>query len=168
MLRLSVAGRGPEGDFYRYAYLGSASDGTPAGTQLRTRWQRIALDVDDVPLEELQALTVDFDLLGEGEVFIDNVEVHDLLFDPNEQIELAKLISLAGIHLEKGRVRDCLEILDSYWFRFLEENVPVRPEVVARHAARRAAKPHKPSPPKQKEKGFFDRMKNLWPSRMRF
>ena len=168
ILRLSVAGMGPDGDFYRYAYLGTTSDGRPAGTRLRDRWQRIALDVNDIPLEGLETLTVGFDLLSEGEVFIDGIEVHDLLFKQNEQIEIAKLISLAGIYLEKGRLRDCLEILDSYWFRFLEENVPVRPEIVARHAARRTPKRTKQAPAKKESKGFLDHVKGLWPSRARF
>lgn len=168
-LRLSVSGTGTAGDFYRYAYLGKTSDGKQAATPLSSRWQRIALGVDDVPLEGLETLSVGFDLLGEGEVFIDEVEVHDLLFEKNERIELAKLISLAGIHLEKGQLRDCLAILDSYWFRFLEENVPVRPEIVARHAALSELGPRKPAAKTEKEpKSFFDRMKGLWPSRTRY
>jgi len=169
VLRLYVSGMGPDGDFYRYAYLGKTSEGTPAATPLRNRWQRIALRVNDIPLDGLDSLRVGFDLLGEGEVLIDEVEVHDLLFERNELIELAKLISLAGVHLEKGQLRDCLTILDTYWFRFLEENVPVIPEIVARHAALSDAKARRASPKPEKEtKGFLDRMKNLWPSGMRF
>jgi hypothetical protein len=88
-------------------------------------WELYRFPIDTLPLEGLSELRLRFDLLGAGEIWIDDVQVYDLRFDPPELLELGKLVGLASVHLEKGQFVDCSRLLDGYWPRFLVANVPL-------------------------------------------
>ena len=60
-------------------------------------WGRYVSQVDDLPLEGLTSLHVRFDLVGPGEVWIDDVQVYHLSFSRAEMVELSKLITLADV-----------------------------------------------------------------------
>ena len=47
----------------------------------------------------------------------------NLVFSLPVIIELSKLITLADAKLCNGQIRDCINLLDGYWPRFLDENV---------------------------------------------
>ena len=83
--------------------------------------------VDDLPLEGLTSLRVRFDLMGAGEVWVDDVQVYNLAFSKPELVELSKLIASVEVKLQNGQIGDCLRLLDGYWPKFLEENVPLQP-----------------------------------------
>jgi hypothetical protein len=70
-------------------------------------------------------LRVAIDLMGPGEVWIDDVQVFDLWFDKNERTELLKKIALASFYLGKGEVVECDQVLRGYWPEFLRRYVPI-------------------------------------------
>ena len=79
--------------------------------------------------------------MGAGEVWVDDVQVFSLAFNKSEMVELSKLITQAGRELQNGRIGDCMRLLDGYWPRFLEENVPLPPGTGAMEAADTEKKP---------------------------
>ena len=135
---------------------------------LGPEWEPIIVPADDLPLEGLSRLQVRFDLLGPGEVWIDDVQLCALAFTKKERAELFKLIAPADWKLQRGEVGDCLGLLESYWPRFLLTHVPAaeappepKPHPVSRPAPKEPEKPVRTT-------GLLDKMKNLLPGRLRF
>ena len=115
-------------------------------------------------LEGLTSLRVRFDLMGPGEVWVDDVQIFGLAFSRTEIIELAKLIALADVKLQNGQIGDCLHLLEGYWPQFLEENVAL-PAGTAHHTAT------KPRPAEEKpveRSGWLNRVKDMVPDSLRF
>lgn len=119
-LRLAIEGRMGERVYYKYANVGAGGN----APRLSERWGDYLFQVDDLPLEGLTDLRVGFDLMGPGDVWIDDVQVFDMWFYDQERDELLKSIAVADFQLGKGRLNDCRRFLESYWPRFLERNVP--------------------------------------------
>lgn len=128
-LRLAVEGKLDGQVYYRRANVGQSetADGAPV-TPLTAKWSRINIALDDLPTSGLTELRVGFDLMGEGEVWIDDVEVYDLWFEERERNELLKSIYTAHEQLKQGRLTDCLAFIESYWPSFLREHVPLSSE----------------------------------------
>jgi len=171
-LRLAVQGkRGDRWDYYRAAPIGADPTGLPA-SPVGTDWQRFVFPIEDLPLERLEQLQVRFDLMGAGDVWVDDVELSDLRFSDNEVKELSKMITLMHVHLHSGQIGDCLRLLDGYWPRFLEQNVPLRPGMMATDEpasappAPKASAAVKPTPPPRT--GLFERVRNILPKPARF
>jgi hypothetical protein len=118
-LRLAIEGRHRDKTYYRFASVGAGAATPP----LKSQWAPYLFQVDDLPTSDFTDLRVGFDLMGAGEVWIDDVQVFDLYFHEHEQNELLKTIALADLHLGQGRVGDCQRLLDGYWPRFLAEHV---------------------------------------------
>ncbi len=166
-LRLAVEGKLRGQDYYRYAPVGSApGPGRPA-VPILPGWGRYVFQVDDLPLEGLASIRVRFDLMGPGEVWIDDVQVFNLAFTKPEMIELSKLITLADVKLQNGQIGDCLRLLEGYWPRFLNANVPLPPGAMPSERASAAKQPPAEETPPERS-GFLDRMKDLLPESMRF
>ena len=121
-LRLAVEGKLDGKSFYRRANIGASEDGQPV-RPIQKQWSPYRFPLNDLPLEGMTDLQVGFDLMGEGDVCIDNVGVYDLWFADNERDELLKNIATAHVQLSTGQVADCERFLDSYWNRFLEDHV---------------------------------------------
>ncbi|MEX0819425.1 MAG: family 10 glycosylhydrolase, partial [Pirellulaceae bacterium] len=146
-LRLAIdSGRG----YYTFATLGKDVDGDPVNETLGEAWpkQPYLFHCDTLPTD-LGNVQIGFDLVGPGEVWIDDVEVYDLYFDPTEVNELIKNVATAHFQLDEGRVVDCERFLDGYWPRFVIEHVP--PARIAQlprsNAARRSPEPAPSTPP---------------------
>ena len=121
-LRLAIdTGRG----YYTYAPLGKDENNEPVAEKLGTDWPKepYLFHCDTLPAD-LDKVSVGFDLVGEGEVWIDDVEVYNLYFFDTELNELIKNAATAQFQLEAGRVADCERFLDGYWPRFVIEHVP--------------------------------------------
>lgn len=121
-LRMAIDnGRG----YYTFATLGKAVDGQPVNEKLGTNWpgEPYLFHCDTLPTD-LDNVSIGFDLVGEGEVWIDDVEVYDLYFFDTELNELIKNVATAHFQLEGGRVTECERFLDGYWPRFVIEHVP--------------------------------------------
>jgi hypothetical protein len=80
--------------------------------------------VDDLPIEGLTELRIGFDLMSEGQVWIDHVQVYDTWFQQSEQRELLRSIALAYSHQTNGQVSDCEQFLQGYWPHYLKQFVP--------------------------------------------
>ncbi len=133
-LRLAIEGRRFDGSTY-YRPFNVAQN---ARTQLLTTdWgpKPFVMLVSDLPTRELADLRVGFDLMGKGEVWIDDVQVFDRWFPKNERDDLMILSGLAVRSLSLGQLGDCQRILSGYWPQFLLEYVsPGEPQVAARPA----------------------------------
>jgi hypothetical protein len=141
--RLAIDGTVNGQSYYRFAPLGTDIDSRtrePTGqvTQpLSDRWSEspFLLPIEDLPTSGLTELLIGFDLMGEGEVWIDDVQVFDLYFQQNELDELLKNAAMADLHLGNGQVAQCAHYLDGYWPRFLLRYAPPPPRVATRNPA---------------------------------
>ena len=122
-LRLAIEGVLEGGQYYRHAAVGLGQ----RVPKIHTRWTQFVFQVHDLPTQGLSELRVRFDLMGPGEVWVDEVQCFDLLFRREELVELSKLITLAGVKLQNNEVADCLRLLEGYWPRFLTMYVPTEP-----------------------------------------
>ena len=130
-LRLAVEGKLDGKGFYRRANVGASEAGL-AVRPLQKQWAPYRFPLTDLPLEGLSDIRIGFDLMGEGDVYIDEVSVFDLWFEENERDELLKNIATADIQLTNGQVADCERFLDGYWSRYLQEHVsPAAPRVAS-------------------------------------
>jgi hypothetical protein len=158
-VRLALEAKTDAGGYLRYATLGA---GAPAA-QLNEQWAQFIFQVDDLPVENVTDVRVRVDLLGAGEVWLDDVQLYDLAFAENERVELTKIITLASYKLQAGQVADCARMLESYWPQFLLANVPLvqKPQAVARREKAETAPPQEPA----KKPGRLDQIKGyFWKS----
>jgi hypothetical protein len=168
VVRLAVEARVNGADYYRYAAVG---DNGPHAVAIPDAWASpcppFSYQVDDLPTTDVSDLRLRFDLMGPGEVWIDDVQVYDLGFMPNERIELSKLVSLAEYKRSVGQYSGCLQLLDSYWPQFLLEHVPLTQGPGP--LARRPLQQRKPVPPgpapteEPKKPSVIDRLKGFVP-----
>ncbi len=157
-LRLALHGRLRGEEYYRFAPVGAEA------VPLTTQWAPYIFQVDDLPLEGLSDLRIRFDLMGAGEVWVDDVRLNDLAFSPAELVEISKLIATADAKLQNGHYRDCLRLLSGYWPRFLDVHVPPQPTVLASPAAP-ARSPPQPAAA-EPSAGLTDRLRGLLPRRL--
>lgn len=121
--------------YRRFTTVGGARAGAPG---LDAQWHYYAFGVNDLPLDSQGQMLVKFELVGQGEVWIDDVQLFDLLFplsfyenSHEERLELVKLITAAQSAYQAGRLTDCVRLLESYWPRFVVSYTPlVQPTVV--------------------------------------
>jgi Glycosyl hydrolase-like 10 len=169
-LRLALEGKYEGKTYYRRANVGHSEDQHPV-QQLRTKWTPFLFPLDDLPSEGLTDLQIGFDLMGEGEVWIDDIQLYDLWFQDNERDALLKEIAVAEVQLQAGQLRDCEKFLNSDWSRFLLTHVSLPTTHVAQRTlpAVDSAIPSKDSAvsPAAKKPGMFERMKQ-WSPRMPF
>ena len=121
-LRLAIEGRRRDGSSY-YRVFNVAQN--PRDQLLTDNWgeKPIVMPISDLPTQELLELSVGFDLMGPGEVWIDDVQVYDRWFPKNERDELMITSGLAARMLSMGQIGDCQRVLAGYWPRFLQEHV---------------------------------------------
>ncbi len=124
-LRLAIEGKIQGKTYYRYATVGGGK-----GAAIPNTWTQYWFQIDDLPVGELAELRIGIDLMGPGDVAIDDLAAYDLWFHDNERDELVKQLGIAGFQLGHGRLLDCHRFLDGYWPRFLEEFVPGDPPAV--------------------------------------
>lgn len=125
-LRLAIEGRLEGKTYYLRANYGAReTEAQSAPRPLTTDWAEYSFFVNDLPMTGLTDLRVGFDLMGEGEVWIDEVEVYDVWFDERERSELLKGVVTAQEQLRKGQLADCRIFADGYWPSFLREHVPL-------------------------------------------
>jgi hypothetical protein len=168
ILRLALEGRLDDREYYRFAPVGQMPRDGHNQVPIGTEWARYVFQVDDLPLEGLSQLRVRFDLMGSGEVWVDDVQLFDLVFSKRELVELSKMITLAEIKLQNGQLGDCMHLLEGYWPRFLQSNVtlPENQGVATSVARRQPART--PSKQPSKDPGFMGKLKNMLPDQLRF
>jgi hypothetical protein len=165
-LLLALEGKLGGRDYYRFGPVGLSANGGPPVSAIGTEWGQYVFQVDDLPLEGLTSLRARFDLMGPGEVWLDDVQVSGLAFSRPEMVELSKLITLADVKLQNGQIGDCLRLLEGYWPRFLEENVALPPGAIPAETA--AVKPAEDEEKPPERSGWLNRVKSMLPDSMRF
>lgn len=123
-LRLAVEGKLDGQSYYRWSNVGLGEDGKPLKVQLQSDWNSYRFPLTDLPLNGLSDLRIGFDLMDEGEVWIDDIQVYDLWFDDYERDELLKSIASADFQLNAGQLVSCQRFLESYWPQYLRNHVP--------------------------------------------
>ncbi|MCE9548344.1 MAG: family 10 glycosylhydrolase [Planctomycetia bacterium] len=135
-LRLALGGKLHGGDYYRFAV-------APVGPQ----WEHFIFQVDNLPPAGLSDMQVRFDLMGAGQVWLDDVTVSDLTFSPNERTELSRIITRAQFLLDGGKLVDCARLLESHWPRYLEDNVVLPASELAAKPPETNRPPREAAPP---------------------
>ena len=77
-LRLAVEGKLDGRDYYRFAPVGQSAAAGQTPFAIGTQWRQYFFQVDDLPLTGLAQLHVRFDLMGAGEVWVDDVQLYDM------------------------------------------------------------------------------------------
>ncbi len=116
----------------------------PGATPVAAAWgSGYAFGREDLPLDSRGRMRVKFELSGPGEVWIDNVQLYDLLFpldfyerSGKEKLEMVKLRSAADSAFEKGELAECVRTLESYWPRFLNAYTPAAAQAIAKQPPR--------------------------------
>jgi hypothetical protein len=121
-LRLAIEGTHLDSPYTPYAVIDAASNVAPIP---HTWSEPYILKIQDVPATGLSPLCVRFDLVGAGEVWIDDVQLWHLQFEESERRQLAALLELPALQLKKGKLGDCQRELETYWPRFVAANVPL-------------------------------------------
>jgi hypothetical protein len=165
-LRLALDGKLRGRDYYRFAPIGLAPGAGQPSVPIGSQWGQYVFQVDDLPLEGLASLRVRLDLMGTGEVWVDDVQLFNLAFSKPELVELSKLITLADVKLQNGQVGDCMRLLEGYWPRFLQENVPL--PAGAAQLETIATKPRPAEEPPPERTGWLNRVKDWVPESLRF
>jgi hypothetical protein len=162
-LRLAIEGQHRGRPYYRYATVGAGQN----AVLIKTEWSQFIFQVDDLPVTDLSDLRVRFDLMGSGEVWVDDVELFPLAFSDSERVEISKLISVAGIHLDKGKIGQCTRVLEGHWPKFLATHVPLDDSDSSTSsdvAKRDNPNPDEQPPARTPEKtGFLDRVRGALP-----
>lgn len=167
-VRLAIEGRTADRTLYRFAEFGQASAGQAAARPIPVQWAQFVIEVNDLPLESLSAVRVRLELLGAGEVGIDEVQLCELAFALREHKELLRLITLADVQLQNGQIADYIRLLEGYWPRFLAEYVRCdEPSPAARPTSPVADSSRSTQEP-DRSTGLMDRLKSVVPHRLRF
>jgi hypothetical protein len=142
-------------------------------TTVSPEWKDYRFAVHLLPLDGLTNVRVRLEVIGAGVVEIDDVQVFDLQFERDELTRLNKQLIWPTPYLfDDQRYAECHRILDSYWADFLEENVPLPENRLARDTSPlSAATIASPSVPDTAAKaptdevegtGFIDRVKKIF------
>jgi hypothetical protein len=91
--------------------------------KIPNEWSQFIFAIDNLPTANLDKVQFQLYVIGAGSVWIDDVQLYDLKFSEQEQRQLSRLVALADLQLNKGKLGDCLEAVDSYWLRFLSTYV---------------------------------------------
>ena len=139
-LQLAIEGRLNGQPYYRPARVGASDDWSgPAPPALTSEWAPYLVRIDNLPSIGLTDLRVAIDMMGRGEVWVDDVQVFDLWFDKTERTELLKKSAFASFVLGKGEVTQCGRLLQGYWPEFLRRHVTLdAPRLAATGDTRRA------------------------------
>ncbi len=79
---------------------------------------------EQLPVGELEQLQLGFDLMGAGDVWIDDIQMYDIWLQREDRNALLMARGLASKSLESyAKVSYCLRFLEGFWPRFLLEHV---------------------------------------------
>ena len=166
-LRIAIDGRRNGVPYYRSARVGAGDAKTP---KIAADWgnQPFLLPITDLPTGGWQDFRIGFDLMGEGEVWIDDVKIYDVYFLVKERQELMLRIAVHESLAARGRWSDCYHFLTGYWPQLLLSQLDAPPALVAHRTDPVAPQPapKDPKPPEPKSSpSILERIKPKWPTR---
>ncbi|GIW92324.1 MAG: hypothetical protein KatS3mg110_0365 [Pirellulaceae bacterium] len=159
-------------DFYYPLVIGR--DGS---VPIPTQWaDEFLFPFDNLPVGQLDQIHVGFDLIGEGEVWIDEVQLFDMWIRRDERNALLIASGIAYKNLEQFmNVTDSLHFLESYWPQLLlqyggampsDGAGPPAPRTARNDETGAAAEPSSDSwNPWNPVKEWVPRLPLTWPSR---
>jgi hypothetical protein len=163
LLRIGLAGhcrdRRKSSDWYRCGTFGA---GSQEGQAIDGEWREYLVEFEDIPAGDLEDLSLQFELEGHGEIWIDEIRLYHLAFSPAQRRELAVDIHLAELQLRDGELAGCQRYLESYWARFLKAHVPLAPETAAHDTSDRVEPAGDDASPR-----VLDRLRKALPEVMR-
>ncbi len=120
--RISVSGRKADGSLYSQST--EVGGNSAAGGRIPIDWGRrpVQLFVDDVPSAELQSLFVAIELIGQGKLWVDDVQVFEMILQPNEQNHLRGQLLLAKNRLAEGDAFVAEQLLSGPWGDYLAKH----------------------------------------------
>ena len=125
-LRISVESVDRSSGYYRFAEVGSLN-AEQNGNPLSGEWRQFAVHFDDIPEKPVRELRIGFDLIGPGEVWIDNVQIYDRWLDENDSKAVTQMLASIGPLLNQDESFErCRKILNSYWPTFLRRYIQVQ------------------------------------------
>lgn len=143
-VRLSVKGRTRDGRTFQR----SQEFGAQSGNQeLSSDWGKrpLTLNVSDVPSDDLISLQVEFDLVGPGKVWVDDIQAYETYLTPDERVQVRSQLFLAKEKLEKDNPFAAEQAVHSPWARHLNAIVSLNAtRVPAMDATRPAGLFNKP------------------------
>jgi hypothetical protein len=167
-VRLVFEVDGESTNYRRAAVLGGNQ---PGAQPIAADWGRgYAFKQDDLPLDSRARMRLRFELTGPGDVWIDNVQLFDLLFPlyfydsaDKERLELVKLRAEAESELKRGEFAECVRTLDGYWPRFVNAYTPaVAPTVATQPPAMKQSAPTTDETPAESAPSVGKRWYQIW------
>lgn len=168
-LRLAIEGqlRGG-GTYYKPFHVGQGPRVQPLPADWGTK--PFVLLISDLPVRDLLNVRVGFDLMGAGEVWIDDVRVYDHWLPKNERDELMIMRGLAARAMSTGQLAECQRILSGYWPQFLAEHVTVEEPRMAALVEDFSAESRAFPPPQPKSdddnSSVMDKFKRRFPTKV--
>lgn len=99
--------------------------------QQSAEWNVYQTGVEDLPFDSASKIRIRCELTGVGQVWIDNLQVHELvyplhIYDEADQQVLALVQHVKRVRqaLDAREFRTCQLLLDGYWSRFAVEHLP--------------------------------------------
>lgn len=127
--RIAVEGISDGESIYRFGTIGAAVSGD-GGSELDSQWRRFVVHFDNLP-DDLSNLRIGFDLMGEGQISIDQVEIFDRWFDESDAVAMTQLLASAGSQLRnEASIDSGRRVLESYWVQFLDQYAGKEEQVV--------------------------------------
>lgn len=153
-----------EGETDGQAFFHSAEIGHSTKYRINDQWSKFVVNAENLAMGSVSTVRVRFDLIGPGDVWIDEIRLSALSFSEKELIALLKLITPADVKLGQSQISDCVRVLEGYWPQFLERHVPLAQAPMSRKMEAAPAPPRATPPPPQ---GILSRMRQLLPEALR-
>lgn len=152
-LRISLSGRSGGVPWQRQLSVGPvlrkrAREAVMAGNLTEENgvfWIRDSILFDHLPTEGVTDLSLRFDLLSEGTVWIDDIRLYKFAFDRNEQAKMVETIKEIQTELAEGRISRLLERLSTPLAGMLAEELPTDSPLMAERPKRPAFLENRPS-----------------------
>lgn len=145
-LRLAIEGRLQGQVYYQRANYGAAERvGEPPLAPLGEDWTTCSVMRVNLPTSGLAELRVGFDLMSEGEVWIDDVEVSDLWLQDSEYKGLLLSTPAAKLQADAGRLNECRLFVEGYWPSFLRRHVQLAEAETSQPATAKSPSKAEPS-----------------------
>lgn len=158
-LRLAIEGTRRDGPYYRFAPIGAG----PGSPPLDGEWRSFLFRVDDLPLAGLTDLRVRFDLMGAGNVMIDDVQLSTVMITGPELVHLRKNVATARFAIDANRPCDARRLLSGYWPRLLVNELPlVQTAVTAAPESPAGDLPPATPLPAAPSASWYDRLMPSW------
>ncbi len=88
------------------------------------QWTRCELSLTDLPVGSGDQIRIQFHVVGNTDLLLDDIDLCDLRFDEQRRGELVKRVYAAKTALGDQQVVDCLRLVNEYWSRYLVQYVP--------------------------------------------